>query len=96
MTIKRNEEIGLKLILGQAISKEDIIYIQKYCVGSDSKVTEDEVLATDYLKLPRGYRALQTSLLRRGYTVTGKRPEWLKDDEVLQMMKDMVSSSYER
>ncbi len=36
---------------------------------------EERVLATDYYALPVRYRHLQTALYRRGYEVTGKRPQ---------------------
>ena len=75
MKASKSEVIAMKLIRGEKISREDVVYLQKYhqVVGvTGRKLSEDEVLATDYHKLPKGYRALQTSLVRRGYTCSGK------------------------
>lgn len=78
MNTPKNEEVALKLIKGIKLTKEEIVYLQKYHqqVGNGKSFTEKEVLATDYYKLPRGYRSMQTDMARRGYPVTGKGPNY--------------------
>ncbi len=72
-----SESIGLKLIRGMKLNAAEITYLRKYCKVEDATEVwnEERVLATDYYALPVRYRHLQTALYRRGYEVTGKRPQ---------------------
>ena len=61
------ETIGVKLIKGESITKEEIDFLKRnYQYTGAKKMTEDEILATDPKLLTLGQRRYRQSLLNWG------------------------------
>lgn len=67
-SLQRRERVGLMLIKGEAIDKDDLEFIKKnYLTTGARKMKEAEILVADLKDLTPGQRKIRTRIEKRGY-----------------------------
>lgn len=64
--LTRGQKLGIALLLQQRITRDDILYIGKYCRVKAEKLSDKELIKANPIYLTQGQKAYRTWLLRNG------------------------------